>query len=268
MGVRNLAFAIAEHNFSNYRRVGEYGGKPASKVGAQQAQQMHKPLVVALMRRAGQKHELVSQRTQSFRQAIALRNCCAGYFAQMVGLVKNDDIPRLRAGSGEQRQVVVGLRPVNRHDYLVIAVRGPVPGARDAKILPIDTKRFVKLVLHLVFPLLHHSRRADYQYAPGFTAALFGRQQQAHLNGLAQADIVSDKPVFLVRGHYLVHQTNLMGQGIYIEAVQCASNLVPGIQGVGQRLYSEPFGAVGGGRASPDKPQVFVRNLASFASVL
>ena len=105
--VRNLAFAVPQDDFRHYGRVGKQGSKPPPQIGAQETQQIDKPFVVALMRRSSQKYELIRQPTQLLRQAIALGNCFARYFAQVVGFVKDDHIPRLGAGCGEQGQMAL-----------------------------------------------------------------------------------------------------------------------------------------------------------------
>ena len=69
---------------------------------------------------------------------------------------------------------------------------GPFGGAFNAEILHVDAESFIELVLHLILPLLHHSRRAYHQHPPGFPTPLLGRQQQPDLNGLAKPHIIGD----------------------------------------------------------------------------
>ena len=65
-----------------------------------------------------------------------------------------------------------------------------------------------------------------------------------------------------------MYQTNLMWQRVHIKAIQCAGDLVPSIQRIGQRFQPETLGTVGGRRAAVDQPQVLVRQRADFAAVV
>ena len=188
------------------------------------------------MGRAGQEYELVRQWAQSFCQAVALGNRFARYFAQVMGLVKDNHIPRLRVGCCEQRQMAFRFGAVDGHNHLVIVMSSPLVGARNAEILSIDAESFIELVLHLVLPLLHHPGRAHNQHSPGFPTSLFGCQQQSNFYGFAQPYIIGDKPVIPVGGHYSVHQIDLMRQRVHIKAVQRAGDLIPRVQRIGQRL--------------------------------
>src|SRR5438270_9925162 len=101
-----------------------------------------------------------------------------------------------------------------------MVINFPLLRLSDEKITAINKVRLFEFVAKLILPLLCDPGRRYNEDPSCLSFTLQGGEKQSHLNGLAEAHVISDEPIVIARTEYPVHELYLVRQRIYIEPIQ------------------------------------------------
>ena len=120
-------------------------------------------------------------------------------------------------------------------------IQRPLCWVADLEVAPID-HRTIKAEAGAQFSLpLFRQAGGHHQEEASQTLLSKRCQQQAHFDGLAQANVVRNKPIKIATLKNAPDQVQLVGQWIDVYLRQCPSGSVPVLQGQSQLPQTEPL---------------------------
>src|SRR5690625_2799312 len=214
LGISDISLVIPEHHLPQYFGAMIKGEQFFSSLRMEQLQKGEKTGLFALMRSGSEQEHVPGVWAQLLGQLKAIRGVKLFPVlptAQPVRLIKNHQIPGL--GFEQLVQMLLLLEPVHGTNDKVIHF--PVPGMLDMKLLAVDLKLVeTEFIVQLFLPLAGQSGWCDKQDTLRQIPLQQGVDQHAGLDGFPQTNVICYQPVQVARGQNMMHEVNLMRQGI------------------------------------------------------